>query len=305
MNRRDVIVSAAAGASAMSSGALAVPQALPSHSARQLHAADGALLFHREVGSGRPVLFVHAATLSSNMWAYQMAYLADHGFRCIAYDRRGHGRSDSPGGPFTMDVLADDLASVMQQMALRDVVLVGHSAGANEIIRYIGKYGSDKVGRVALLAPTTPFALKTEDNPHGAPAAYFEQLRAAWAKDFPNWVEDNKLPFFTPDTSPAMMTWLVNELLRTPVSIAIAMNRAAVECDLRPDLAKVDRPVLILHGDKDTSAPLEMTGRRTASGIKDAVLKVYPGAPHGLFVTHKEQVNQDLLEFAQGAKAAL
>jgi pimeloyl-ACP methyl ester carboxylesterase len=231
------------------------------------------------------------------MWSYQVAHLADRGLRCITYDRRGHGRSDPPTGPFDLDTLADDLAAVIEGLDLHDLVLVGHSVGTNEIVRYLGRHGTDRIAKVVLLAPTTPFALKTEDNPHGAPAAYFEQLRSAIAKDFPQWIEDNKKPFFTPGTSPAMMNWVAAELLRTPVSIGIATNRAVVGTDLRPDLPKINRPVLILQGDKDVSAPLDLTGRRTAAGIPGAVLKVYPGAPHGLFITHMEQVNHDLLEF--------
>jgi pimeloyl-ACP methyl ester carboxylesterase len=155
------------------------------------------------------------------------------------------------------------------------------------------------VARIALVAPATPFVLQTADNPHGAPKAYFETMWAAWAKDFPRWVEENKAPFFTPQTSPQMEDWIVRMLLETPAQIAIATSRAMVMTDLRGDLAKVDHPTLILHGDKDASAPLDLTGRPTAAGIRRATLKVYPGAPHGLFLTHIDQVNADLLAFAK------
>ena len=148
-----------------------------------------------------------------------------------------------------------------------------------------------------MLAPTTPFVLQTADNPFGAPAAYFEQMRAAWAADYPRWLQENRTPFFTTDTSPQMMQWIELQLQKAHVPTAVAYHRMYVGTDLRPDLAKINRPVLILHGDKDASAPLEITGRRTALGIPGAVIKVYPGAPHGLFVTHMDQVNRDILGF--------
>lgn len=179
------------------------------------------------------------------------------------------------------------------------MTLVGHSMGCGEIIRYAARHGSSRIARIALLAPCTPFLLNTEDNTLGAPAEYFEQTQRAWASDFPAWAEDNKLPFFTPQTSPAMMNWLVGELLRTPVHVATALHRAAVGTDLRPDLDKIDRPTLVIHGDKDVSAPLDLTGRPTAAGIRQAELRVYEGAPHGLFVTHMDRLNRDLRAFAR------
>jgi pimeloyl-ACP methyl ester carboxylesterase len=169
--------------------------------------------------------------------------------------------------------------------------------GCAEIIRYLARHGSGRVSKVALLAPVTPYIVQTPDNPHGAPMAYYEQTIAAWAADFPKWVQDNKAPFFTPQTSPGMTAWLVDQLVSTPVPVAIATFRAVLGKDLRPDLGRIDRPTLILHGDKDVSAPLDLTGRRTAAGIPGAQLKVYAGAPHGLFVTHMERVNNDLLAF--------
>src|ERR1700730_1731985 len=300
MNRRNILLSAAAGGlfTTVASGSPAAEGSVR-WGAASLQTRDGLRLFHRDWGSGRPLLFTHSWSLNSDMWAYQFAHLGDQGLRCISYDRRGHGRSDPPSGGLDMNMLADDLDSVIKGLDLRNLVLVGHSIGANEIVRYVGRHGTDRIAKIALLAPTTPFALKTEDNPFGAPAEYFEKLRVAWATDFPKWIEDNKLPFFTAETSPQMMNWLAGELLRTPVPIGIATKRAVVETDLRADLAQIDRPVLILHGDKDMSAPLEITGRRTAAGIRVAVLKVYSGAPHGLFLTHMAQVNRDLLEFAR------
>lgn len=269
----------------------------PMRAGAMIRARDGAGLFVHEWGDGHPVVFVHAWAVSSAMWAYQTACLGDRGARCILYDRRGHGRSDPAADGFDLDTLADDLAAVVEGLDLHDVVLVGHSMGGAEIIRYLGRHGTGRIAKVALLAPATPCLLESADNPRGAPAAYFESLRAEWLADFPKWIADNKQPFFTPDTSPAMIDWLVSDMLRTPVGVAVACNRALAERDLRPDLARIDRPVLILHGDNDASAPLEITGRPTAAGIAGARLKIYPGAPHGLFVTHMARVNADLHAF--------
>ena len=293
MQRRDLLLTAAA---AITERADATAPAKPSP---KIRTRDGVELFHREWGSGRPVLFVHAWALSSAMWTYQIADLASRGLRCIAFDRRGHGRSDVPNSGYDLDSLADDLADVIEQLDLHDVALVGMSMGSNEILHYIGRHGTERISRIALLGPTTPFVLQTADNAYGAPQAYFEQTWAAWASDFPKWIEDNKLPFFTPETSVQMMEWVAEMMREMPIPVALATGRAMVTTDLRPVLAKIDRPVLILHGDNDHSAPLEITGRRTAEGIKGAVLKVYPGGPHGLFVTHMKQVNADLLAFLQ------
>ena len=268
----------------------------------RLQTRDGVELFHRDWGSGRPIVFVHSLSMSTAMWGYQEAFLSDHGFRCVSFDRRGHGRSGASAPGADLNTFADDLRDVIDGVDLHEVVLVGHSVGCGEIIRYLARHGSRRVAKVILLAPATPFVLHTTDNPYGAPAAYFEQLRAQWAADFPNWVHENKLPFFTADSSvptasAPMMAWLESELLKAHVPTAIAYHRAYVATDLRPDLARINRPVLVLHGDQDVSAPLEITGRRTALGIPGATLKVYPGAAHGLFITHMQQVNQDILEF--------
>lgn len=303
MQRRDVLLSVVAaatlGVAARARAASATSGVLVRRSPAAVRTRDGVGLFVRDWGEGRPVLFVHSWALNSAMWAYQVSNLSDQSLRCIAYDRRGHGRSDVPAGGYDMDTLADDLAEVIEQLDLNDAVLVGHSMGCGEILRYVARHGTERVSRIAFLAPATPFALRTADNPHGAPMAYFDQMWAAWATDFPRWAEENKGPFFTPQTSPQMVDWLIRMLLETPAPIAIATSRALVTTDLRGDLAKIDRPVLLLHGDKDASAPLELTGRPTAAGIRGAVLKVYPGAPHGLFLTHMDQVNRDLLAFSR------
>lgn len=263
----------------------------------EIRTHDGVRLFHRDWGQGRPILFVASWALASEMWAYQVAHLADAGFRCIAFDRRGHGRSDVPADGYDMDTLADDIATVIEALDLRDVVLVGHSTGGAEVLRYLGRHGGDRVAKVVLMAAMTPYVLQTDDNPLGAPRAFFEDSMAQWTRDFPKWATDNTAAFFTPQTSPAMARWVYNLLVATPVPVAKAVIAALLARDLRPDMAKVDRPTLVLHGLADASAPFEITGRPTAAGIRGAELKVYDDAPHGLFVTHMDAVNRDLEAF--------
>lgn len=261
---------------------------------------DGTALFYRDWGSGAPVLFVHSAGLNSEMWAYQMVPLTAEGFRCIAFDRRGHGRSSDPGRGYDFDTLADDLAAVIGTLDLTGLTLVGHSMGCAEIARYLTRHGSRRVKRVVLIAPTTPFLMKTADNPHGVDRALFRQVRAQWLRDFPKWVADNTDPFFVPETSPQIRQWGVRMMHATTLQAHVECNVALTETDFRDELKRIDVPVLVLHGTKDVSAPLPLTGQPTAKLIPDAELKVYEGAPHGIFVTHLERVNQDLLRFIRG-----
>jgi non-heme chloroperoxidase len=304
MNRQDVLMSTiaagTAGAAIYDQSLAKPPGATGVAHTRKLQTSDGLSLFHREWGTGRSAVFVHSLALSSAMWAYQEEFLGSRGVRCVSYDRRGHGLSEVTHVGLDVDAFADDLHAVIEGLGLRDVVLVGHSVGAADIIRYVSRHGSRRVAKIALLAPTTPYVLQTADNPYGAPREYFEKIWSDWATDYPKWLQDNRLAAFTPETSPQMMDWIQHQMIRMHVSTAIAINRAVVTTDLRADLGKIDRPVLVLQGDKDASAPLEITGRRTAAGIRDAVLKVYSGAPHLLFLTHMAQVNRDLLEFIAG-----
>ena len=258
---------------------------------------DGTTLFVRESGTGEAVVLVHSWGLASDMWQYQTVALAAAGHRCIAYDRRGHGRSACPAGGYDIDALSDDLAAVIEASGARDITLIGHSMGCAEAVRYLTRHGTGKVKRVALLSPTLPFLLQTPDNPEGIPGAAFEQLRALWRADFPKWIADNAAPFVTPETSPAMTAWLIGLMLQMTLDVAIACNTAMVETDFRPDLKALKLPVLLVHGDRDASAPLELTARRTAALVPQARFEIYEGAPHGLFVTHTERLNADLLRF--------
>ncbi|MFC3080369.1 alpha/beta fold hydrolase [Phenylobacterium terrae] len=300
MDRRFLLQSlAAAGAVAAANPALAQSNR-PRRKARPfVTTADGAQLAVRDWGEGPPVVLVHSWALNSEMWGQQVLALTEAGFRCIAYDRRGHGASSDPGRGYNADTLAGDLAAVMEALDVTGAVLVAHSMGSGEVARYLARGGERRVKAAALLAPTTPYLTKTADNPYGLPPQAWEQLRASWRKDFPKWVADNTPPFFTPQTSPATMQWGVNMLLRCPLPVAVACNKVVTDTDYRPDLAKVRVPFLVVHGDADASAPLDITGRRTAALVPHSRLVVIPGAPHGLFVTHADEVNRELIAFAK------
>src|SRR5262245_12720708 len=261
---------------------------------------DGASLFHKDWGKGKPVLFVHSWALNSDMWQYQMIHLAGQGLRCVAYDSRGHGRSSDPGQGYDYDTLAGDLAEVIEQLNLREVTLVGHSMGCGVGVRYLSRHGARRVARVALVSPSLPFILRTEDNPDGVDKSVFERLRATWSRDFPKWLADNARPFFTPETSPEMIQWGVRMCLQASMKALIDCNRADTETDFRAELPKITAPTLIIHGDKDVSTPLELTGRKTARLVPGSQLKVYEGAPHGLMFTHMDRFNRDLLTFIKG-----
>jgi len=254
-------------------------------------------LFTKDWGSGAPLLFVHSWAVTNEIFQYQHAHFAGAGFRVVAYDRRGHGRSAQPGDGYDADTLADDLARVIKQHDLSGITLIGHSMAGGEIVRYLSRHGAAKVARVVLVAPTTPFLLKTAGNPDGIDGAMFEGMRDTWRKDFPGWLASNARPFFAPETSQAMVDWGVQMMSRIPVHVAIACNKHMVEADFRPDCKAVTVPALILQGTKDASAPLVLTGQRTAALIPRARLTVYDDAPHGLMLTHAARLNADIAAF--------
>ena len=314
MNRRTALsyVAAMAGTGAASASAAATaaianaaevtPRKGPglladAHRASFIERADGTALFFRDWGAGKPIVFVASAGLNSAMWAYQMVPMMQAGYRCVAFDRRGHGRSSDPGRGYDFDTLADDLATVIEMLELRELTLVGHSMGCGEIVRYLTRHGSGRVARIALLAPTTPFLLKTADNPNGIDRAFFEKLRATWLLDYPRWLAENSRAFVMPDTSEQLIQWGTILSLQTSMQAVIECNVAVTETDFRSELPRIDRPTLIVHGTADKSAWLDLTGRPTARLIPRSELKVYENAPHGLFLTHVERVNADLLRF--------
>jgi len=261
-----------------------------------ISASDGTQLYWREWGAGAATLFLNSLGCGSQMWDYQMTAFADEGFRCIGFDRRGHGRSDQPARGYDFDAFADDVAALVDELDLERLTLIAHSIAGGEAVRYLSRHGKGRVARLVLLAPTTPMLLKTTDNPNGAPKESFEALWAQWRRDYPKWIADNVAPFFIPETSPAMMRWAAN-LIQTPVPIALACARAMVQADFRTEMRRIEVPTLIIHGDHDRSAPLELTGKPSAALIPGARLLVYPGAPHGLMFTHMDELNADLLQF--------
>ena len=254
-------------------------------------------LYYRDWGRGRPVLFVAGWSMYSDSWCYQMMALCRHGLRCIAFDRRGHGRSSDPGGGYDLDTLADDIAAVIEALDLRDVVLVGHSMGCNEIVRYLTRHGSARVTQVALLGPMTPGIALCASNPHGVDPALLEQFRSTQLlHDFPRWIEENVEPF-VPGAGPRMRDWLAQMALQCSLQALHDCNACVQDSSMEAELEAIDVPVLLIAGARDVSAPLELTARRTAALVPDCRLVVHEDAAHGMFLTHVEQVNGELLEF--------
>lgn len=264
-----------------------------------IQTADGVSLFYRDWGSGKPLIFLSGWTLNSQMWAYQMAPLSEQGFRCIAYDRRAHGRSSDPGRGYDFDTFADDLAAVIEILDVRDVILVAHSFSSGEVVRYLSRHGSERVAGVVLVAPAAiPFLLKTDDNPNGVDGAVFEQLRATLSDDFSGWAESQSKPYFAGVGSNAIIDTTLDMMNQTSHQAMLAMSRIQATTDFRPELAHIKTPMLLIHGDRDASAPLELTSRPAAALIPGARLAVYEGGPHGLYFTHKAQLNRDIVQFA-------
>lgn len=305
MNRRSLFhtISAAAGL-ALSRRHLAASQTRPPAMPHYIDTPAGAHLFVRDWGTGKPIVFVHGWAMNSDCWQYQMTDLASRGLRCIGYDRRSHGRSSDPGTGFDFDTLSSDLGSVLNRLDLRDVTLVAHSMGSGEVIRYLTRHGAKRVARIVLVGSTTPFVLKTPGNAQGVDASVLDAVRANWQRDLPKWLADNAGPFFGDAASPEMVAWGIQMCNQVSVRAAVECHRAMAETDFRAEMKKITVPALIIHGDRDVSAPLELTGRRSAALIPGSELRVYKGAPHGLFLTHMERLNRDLYAFATGHAAA-
>ncbi len=308
MDRRYVLKSAASsavgagmltGIAASESGAQPAAWREPQRSGDFVGASDGTRLAYTDWGAGKLVVFIHAWALPSPMWDYQRGPLSERGLRCIAYDRRGHGRWSVPRGGYDCDTLADDLSALLTQLDLRDVTLVSHSFGSGEVVRYLTRHGSSRIAKIVLIAPAaTPFVMKTADNPNGVPPEQLEFFRTRILQaDFLKWLEDGKKAFFTAETSPGLQNWVMQLMLTTPLRVAVECNQRITSTDFRRELPGISVPALIIHGDNDASAPIDLTGRPTARLIPNAELKIYEGAPHGLFLTHKDRLNADLLGF--------
>ena len=267
-------------------------------------------LFFRDWGEGGPVVFCAAWALSSIAWQYQMISVVDSGRRAVAYDRRGHGRSDDPGRDYDYDTLADDLARVLEHLDLRDVTLIAHSMGSGEAVRYLTRHHDRRVARLVLLAPTTPFLLKTPGNANGVDGELFAERRDEWRRDFGRWILESEAAYFGDglpdcDISSLLRGWTKADMLSTTLQAAIEFQRSAVETDFRAELARLSLPTLIVQGSADASAPLTLTGARTAELLPNCRLLVYENAPHGLYLTHRERVNADLLAFIEDHAAVL
>lgn len=259
-------------------------------------------VFCSEWGEGRPALFVHAWGLSGDMWSYQVANLAAEGLRCVTFDRRGHGRSDRPSMGYDLDSLADDVAAVIEALDLHDVLLVGHSMGAAEVVRYLTRHGSGRIDRLVLSAPVTPFLVQTEDNPAGVPRDALDASASELARDVGAWVDARSAGYWgvrDDEVSPALLDWTRRQIVDTPVHILLETTRTFTYTDLRAELTRVPVPTLVIQGDADISCPLEITGRPTAELIPGARLAVLPGAGHGLYVSRAARYNAELLSFAE------
>ena len=297
MNRRTVLEATLLGTAFAAASAASAPAAQPTARSPYVTARDGTKLFVQDWGTGQPVLLLSAWTFDASTWGSQIAALNAKGFRCVAPDRRGHGRSEMPSMGYDLDTLTDDVAAVIEARDLRDVTLVGFSMGTTEAVSYLGRYGSDRIARLVLVAPTTPYLVKTEDNPDAVPRAMIEADHATIARDFAKWIAANEAPFFTTETPEITRAWIREMMLSVPLPVAMACRKTIAFADLRKAAAGIDRPTLIVHGDRDASAPLPLTGAKTAKLIKGSKLTVYEGAPHPLPLTHSERLIADMLAF--------
>lgn len=302
MNRRQIFQTVALGAVAAGAAQPATSQgstSVPASAERKsfVTGKDGTKLHVQDWGTGRPVVLLAAWAFHSGIWGEHIADLTARGFRCVALDRRSHGRSDAPSGGYDLDTLADDVAALFEQRDLRDAVLVAYSMGSIEAVRYLTRHGAHRVSKLVLAAPTTPFLMKTGDNPDAIPAPAIETQHDAIAKDFAKWVADNEAPFFMPDTIPETRAWIRAMMLSLPLPAGLACRRTIASADTRAELAKLDLPTLVLQGNKDASAPLALTGVKTAKLIKGSRLLVYEDATHALVLTHRDRFLADVTAF--------
>ena len=264
---------------------------------------DGVQIFYKDWGAGKPVVFSHGWPLNADSWEAQMMFLASHGYRCIAHDRRGHGRSSQPWDGNDMDTFADDLSELIKALYLNDIFLIGFSMGGGEVARYVGRHGTKRLTKAALISSVPPLMLKTAANPEGSPMEAFDTIRQGALADRSQLYKDLAAgPFFGANRPGAKVSqgvmdsfWLQG--MQACNKCTFDCIKAFSETDFTEDLKKFDVPTLIVHGDDDQVVPIAASALRSSKLVKNATLKVYPGAPHGLIYTHKDQLNADLLAF--------
>jgi non-heme chloroperoxidase len=264
---------------------------------------DGTRIFYKDWGKGQPVVFSHGWPLNADAWDEQLYLFASNGYRAIAHDRRGHGRSTQTSSGNDMDTYADDLAALVKELDLKDVILIGHSTGGGEVARYIGRHGTGRVAKAILVDAVPPGLLKTAKNPDGLPIEELDKIRAAVKADRSQFWKDFAIPFYGANRPGSTVSkgvldafWLMS--MQACLPAAYECIKAFSESDFTEDLKKFDIPTLVIHGDDDQIVPINISGLRTAKMIPGATLKVYKGAPHGVMTTNQEQFNADLLQFA-------
>ena len=270
---------------------------------------DGTQIFYKDWGTGQPIVFSHGWPLTADEWDGQMLFFGQRGYRVIAPDRRGHGRSSQTWGGNEMDTYADDLAALFEALDLKDAILVGHSTGGGEVVRYLGRYGSKRVAKAALISAVPPLMLKTNKNPTGMPLAVFDGFRAALAANRPQFYKDMTLPFYGYNRPGAKISegirehWWMQGMMGS-VKAHYDCIKAFSETDFTEDLKKIEIPVLVMHGEDDQVVPIVAAGPLSAKILKNATLKTYPGFPHGMPTTEAERINADLLTFFQAQRKA-
>ena len=274
---------------------------------------DGATIYYKDWGTGQPIVFSHGWPLTADDWDGQMLFFGQHGYRVIAHDRRGHGRSSQTWDGNEMDTYADDLAALIEALDLKNAIMVGHSTGGGEVARYLGRHGALRVAKAVLISAVPPLMLKTEKNPGGLPISVFDGLRATLTANRPQFYKDITLPFYGYNRPGAKISEGIRERwwlqgMSGGVKAHYDCIKAFSETDFTEDLKQIDIPVLVMHGDDDQIVPIGAAGLMSAEILKNATLKVYPGFPHGMPTTSAEQINTDLLEFfgkaQQSSKAA-